>query len=205
MAMDFASILSAEYAEKMKAAGTLDADRPRADRHRPVPVRLVPEGRGRSATRRTTATGAAARRSTTSCSRSRTDASVRYAKLKTGECHVMAFPKPADVALMKADPNINLISAARPEHRLHRVQRREEAVRQQAGAPGAEHGGQQEGDPRRGVPGRGPGRRRTRSRRPCGATTTRSTTTRTTRPRRRRCSRRPATRTASRSTSGTCR
>ena len=38
-----------------------------------------------------------------------TDASVRYAKLKTGECHVMAFPKPADVALMKSDPNINLV------------------------------------------------------------------------------------------------
>ena len=34
-----------------------------------------------------------------------TDASVRYAKLKTGECHVMAFPKPADVALMKNDPS----------------------------------------------------------------------------------------------------
>jgi dipeptide transport system substrate-binding protein len=39
-----------------------------------------------------------------------TDASVRFAKLKTGECHVMAFPKPADVALMKNDPNINLVS-----------------------------------------------------------------------------------------------
>ena len=38
-----------------------------------------------------------------------TDASVRYAKLKTGECHVMAFPKPADVALMKNDPAINLV------------------------------------------------------------------------------------------------
>ena len=30
-----------------------------------------------------------------------TDASVRYSKLKTGECHVMAFPKPADVALIR--------------------------------------------------------------------------------------------------------
>jgi hypothetical protein len=38
-----------------------------------------------------------------------TDASVRFAKLKTGECHVMAFPKPADIALMKADPNITLV------------------------------------------------------------------------------------------------
>jgi dipeptide transport system substrate-binding protein len=39
-----------------------------------------------------------------------TDASARYAKLKAGECHAMAFPKPADVALMKNDPNINVVS-----------------------------------------------------------------------------------------------
>ena len=134
-----------------------------------------------------------------------TDASVRYAKLKTGECHVMAFPKPADVALMKSDPNINLVAAGRPERRLHRVQRREEAVRQQAGAPGAEHGDQQEGDPRSGVPGRRRRSPRTRSRRPSGPTTTRSRTIRTTRPRRRSCWRRPAIRTASRSSSGICR
>ena len=70
MAMDFASILSAEYADKMMAAKTPDVDRPRADRHRPVPVRLVPEGRGRSATRRSTSTGAAGRRSTTWSTRS---------------------------------------------------------------------------------------------------------------------------------------
>jgi dipeptide transport system substrate-binding protein len=38
------------------------------------------------------------------------DASVRYAKLKTGECHVMAFPKPADLALMKDDPNITVLT-----------------------------------------------------------------------------------------------
>ena len=57
-----------------------------------------------------------------------TDASVRYAKLKTGECHVMAFPKPADVAAMKNDP-ASTCSRRRPERRLHRVQRREEAVR----------------------------------------------------------------------------
>jgi dipeptide transport system substrate-binding protein len=32
------------------------------------------------------------------------DATTRYAKLKAGECQVMAFPKPADLAAMKADP-----------------------------------------------------------------------------------------------------
>lgn len=37
------------------------------------------------------------------------DASVRYAKLKAGECQVMPYPNPADLAAMKADPNINLM------------------------------------------------------------------------------------------------
>jgi dipeptide transport system substrate-binding protein len=39
------------------------------------------------------------------------DASVRYAKLKANECQVMAYPKPADIALMKADPALKLVSS----------------------------------------------------------------------------------------------
>lgn len=38
------------------------------------------------------------------------DASVRYAKLKAGECHVMPYPNPADLAQMEADKEINLMS-----------------------------------------------------------------------------------------------
>jgi dipeptide transport system substrate-binding protein len=38
------------------------------------------------------------------------DAAVRYAKLKTGECHVMANPNPADLAAMRDDPALNLLS-----------------------------------------------------------------------------------------------
>ncbi|CAN5888047.1 ABC transporter substrate-binding protein [soil metagenome] len=38
------------------------------------------------------------------------DASVRYAKLKAGECHIMALPKPADIELIKKDPNIKLLT-----------------------------------------------------------------------------------------------
>ena len=34
---------------------------------------------------------------------------MRYAKLKTGECQVMAFPKPADLAEMKNDPQLNVL------------------------------------------------------------------------------------------------
>src|SRR3546814_21031055 len=36
------------------------------------------------------------------------DASERYQKLKAGECHVMPYPNPADLAAMKSDPDINL-------------------------------------------------------------------------------------------------
>lgn len=38
------------------------------------------------------------------------DASVRYAKLKAGECHVMPYPNPADLEQMEADGDINLMS-----------------------------------------------------------------------------------------------
>ncbi|MCU9847017.1 ABC transporter substrate-binding protein [Defluviimonas sp. WL0024] len=37
------------------------------------------------------------------------DASVRYQKLKAGECHVMPYPNPADVEAMKADPDVQLL------------------------------------------------------------------------------------------------
>lgn len=37
------------------------------------------------------------------------DASVRYQKLKAGECHVMAYPNPADIPEMKANPAINVL------------------------------------------------------------------------------------------------
>ncbi|MFO1036660.1 MAG: ABC transporter substrate-binding protein [Geminicoccaceae bacterium] len=37
------------------------------------------------------------------------DASVRWQKLKAGECHVMTYPNPADIEAMKADPAINVL------------------------------------------------------------------------------------------------
>ena len=39
------------------------------------------------------------------------DASVRFAKLRTNECQIMALPNPSDLAAMKADPNIDLMTA----------------------------------------------------------------------------------------------
>ncbi len=37
------------------------------------------------------------------------DASVRYQKLQAGECHVMPYPNPADVAAMQNDPNVTVM------------------------------------------------------------------------------------------------
>ena len=109
MAMDFASILSAEYGEKMLAAKT------------PEVIDKEPIGTGpfsfvsyqKDAVVRFKAFDAywgGRPKIDNLVFAITTDASVRYAKLKTGECHVMAFPKPADVELMKKDPAVNLIS-----------------------------------------------------------------------------------------------
>ncbi len=38
-----------------------------------------------------------------------TDASVRQQKLKAGECHVAPYPNPADLADLKADPNLTVM------------------------------------------------------------------------------------------------
>jgi dipeptide transport system substrate-binding protein len=38
--------------------------------------------------------------------------SVRFAKLKTNECQIIAFPNPADLPAMKADPNLKVLSGA---------------------------------------------------------------------------------------------
>lgn len=40
------------------------------------------------------------------------DATARYAKMKAGECHVMGYPNPADLAAMSKDENLNLMQQA---------------------------------------------------------------------------------------------
>jgi dipeptide transport system substrate-binding protein len=39
------------------------------------------------------------------------DATARFAKLKAGECHVNAYPRPADIAEMEKDPTLKVIHA----------------------------------------------------------------------------------------------
>jgi dipeptide transport system substrate-binding protein len=40
------------------------------------------------------------------------DATTRAQKLQAGECHVMAYPNPADVGMLKADANLNVMEQA---------------------------------------------------------------------------------------------
>jgi len=108
IAMDFASILSKEYFETMQKKGTPNA----AD--------VYPIGTGpfeyvsyqKDATIRYKAFDQywSGRPKIDNLIFSITrDATARYAKLKTGECHVMAFPKPADLDEMKKDPQLTVL------------------------------------------------------------------------------------------------
>jgi dipeptide transport system substrate-binding protein len=108
MAMDFASILSKEYFEAMQKKGTPNA----AD--------IYPIGTGpfefvsyqKDATIRYKAFdqywGGRPKIDNLVYSITR-DATARYAKLRTGECEAMAFPKPADLDEMKKDPQLNVL------------------------------------------------------------------------------------------------
>jgi len=109
LAMDFASIHSAEYADEMMEAGT------------PEKVDQTPIGTGpfilaqyrKDSLIRYVAHNAywEGKADIDRLVFSITpDASVRYAKLRAGECHHMVYPNPADVAEMQDDPNINVLS-----------------------------------------------------------------------------------------------
>lgn len=105
MAMDFASIVSKEYADAMMEAGT------------PEMVNQAPIGTGPFAfqayqkdavvryLRNDNYWGDAAKVESLIFAIT-PDASVRYQKVQAGECHVMAYPNPADVAEMKSNEDI---------------------------------------------------------------------------------------------------
>ncbi|WGE67681.1 ABC transporter substrate-binding protein [Actinobacillus equuli subsp. haemolyticus] len=108
IAMDFASIFSAEYADKLLKAGT-----PEKLDQNPVgtgPFQFVDYQKdsqirykgfeqyweGKPAIDRLVFAITP-------------DASVRMAKLQKGECHAAPYPNPADLEALKQDPNINLM------------------------------------------------------------------------------------------------
>lgn len=105
MAMDFASVVSAEYADVMMEAGT------------PEMLNQAPIGTGPFAfqayqkdaviryLRNDDYWGDAAKVESLIFAIT-VDASVRYQKIQAGECHITAYPNPADVEAMKAAEDV---------------------------------------------------------------------------------------------------
>jgi len=108
LGMDFASIMSKEYADAMLEAGT-----PEMLNQQPIgtgPFKfqayqkdaviryLSHEGYWAGASELDSLVFAIT-----------PDASVRYQKLKAGECHVMPYPNPADLEAMQSDADVNLL------------------------------------------------------------------------------------------------
>lgn len=107
LAMDFMSIYSAEYADKLMAAKT------------PEKIDLEPIGTGAFQFVAYQKDAVIRYRANADYWKPKTpvtdlifaitpDAAVRFAKLKANECQVMALPAPADIAAMKADANLFL-------------------------------------------------------------------------------------------------
>ncbi len=78
-----------------------------------------------------------------------TDASVRYQKLKAGECHLMPYPNAADVEAMKADANLKIAEQEGLNVAYLAYNTTQAPFDKPEGAQGAEHGDQQAGDRRR--------------------------------------------------------
>ncbi|MDZ4735803.1 MAG: ABC transporter substrate-binding protein [Rhodospirillaceae bacterium] len=108
MAMDFASILSAEQADAMLAAGT-----PEQLDQTPVgtgPFSLVDYQKDAVIRYKANADYWAGKADIDDLIFAITpDASVRLAKLQAGECHVMPYPNPADLDAIRADESITLL------------------------------------------------------------------------------------------------
>ncbi|PJG83557.1 ABC transporter substrate-binding protein [Caviibacterium pharyngocola] len=111
LAMDFASIFSAEYAEQMLKAGTPD----KVD-NEPIgtgPFEFVSYQKDSTLRYKAFEDYWEGKAPIDRLVFSITpDASVRYAKLQKGECHVMPYPNPADIEKMKADDSVNLLNEA---------------------------------------------------------------------------------------------
>ncbi|MGQ7791228.1 ABC transporter substrate-binding protein [Faunimonas sp. B44] len=108
LAMPFNAILSAEYAEELLAAGTPD----RLDRDPIGTGPFVFAGYQENVAVRYRAFDAywRGRQPIDTLVFSITpNPAVRLTKLKAGECHVMAFPNPADAGQIESDPSLRLL------------------------------------------------------------------------------------------------
>ena len=112
IAMSFAAILSAEYAEQLLKQG------------RPSDINQKPIGTGPFVFQRYQKDSQiryVGNKQYWAPSRVKldqlifainTDASVRVQKLKAGECQVSGYPRPADIEVMKQDPNLRVLQQA---------------------------------------------------------------------------------------------
>ncbi|KAE9532878.1 ABC transporter substrate-binding protein [Ursidibacter arcticus] len=109
LAMDFASIYSAEYAEKLLKAGTLE----KIDSN-PIgtgPFEFVSYQKDSAVRYKAFENYWGGKAKIDRLVFSITpDASVRYAKLAKGECHAMPYPNPADIEKLKSDSAITLLT-----------------------------------------------------------------------------------------------
>lgn len=108
LAMDFASVVSSEYADQMMKAGTPDAfDQEIVGTG---PFQLVAYQKDAVIRYKAHPDYWAGKAAIDNLVFAITpDPSVRYQKLKAGECHVMPYPNPADLEAMSKDPAINLM------------------------------------------------------------------------------------------------
>jgi dipeptide transport system substrate-binding protein len=108
LAMDFASILSAEY-----AAALLDADTPEKLNQYPIgtgPYKLIDyqqDAMIRYRSHKVYWAGEAAIEHLVFAITP--DNAIGFQKLKAGECHVLGYPDPADFAEVQADPNLRIL------------------------------------------------------------------------------------------------
>ncbi|MGX2948349.1 ABC transporter substrate-binding protein [Frederiksenia canicola] len=109
LAMDFASILSAEYGDKMLKAG-----KPETVDNQPIgtgPFEFVSYQKDSTVRYKAFESYWQGKSKIDRLVFAITpDASVRYAKLKKGECHAMPYPNPADVEKLKNDKDITLLT-----------------------------------------------------------------------------------------------
>ncbi|WP_434629955.1 ABC transporter substrate-binding protein [Chromobacterium sp. CV08] len=113
LAMSFASVQSAEYADKLLKDG-----KPQLINQQPVGTgpfifkRYQKDAQIRFAANKQYWDKADGPKVDNLVFAITTDASVRYQKLKAGECQITTFPRPTDIAAMKADPKMNVIAQA---------------------------------------------------------------------------------------------
>ena len=108
LAMDFASILSQEYAERLLAEET--PDRLNLNPVGTGPYRLERYRRNDIVLYRAHPEYWAGKAPTENLIFAITpNASVRYERLRSGECHVISYPNPADIGAMRRDPGIRVL------------------------------------------------------------------------------------------------